>query len=342
MHKKVLYIIVMLLVAVSCRKDRPNPAPVVIKPSAVYIVNEGNFGWGNGEISLYDPETKTIENDLFSRNNSYKLGDIAQSISEYNGKYYIVVNNSAKIEVVNKADFKHVSTITGFKSPRFFMAVDASTAYVSDLYENQISVVNLDNNTIVKHIPIFGWTEEMLLYNDAVYVSNIHSDYIYKIDTKTHTLSDSVKVFYGSNSLAKDKDGNIWVASLGDSLKGFKGGITCIASNGKDILKSIPLTSAKQYISDLRINKTSDTLYYINKHIYTLPINSATFLADPIFTSSGNNFYGLGVDPVSSLLYAADAKDYITTGMVYIIDPKSKTAISSFKTGIIPNGFLFK
>jgi len=342
MHKIILYIFLVFLVAISCRKRKPNLTPVVIKPSSVYIVNEGNFGWGNGEISLYDPDTKTIENDLFSRNNSYKLGDIAQSISEYNGKYYIVVNNSAKIEVVNKTDFKHISTITGFKSPRFFMPVSADRAYVTDLYDNQISVVDLINNSIITRIPIYGWTEEMLLYNDAIYVSNIHSDYIYKIDTKTHTLSDSVKVFYGSNSLAKDKDGNIWVASLGDSLKGFKGGITCIAANGKNILKSIPLTNAKEYISDLRINKTADTLYYINKHIYALPTNSLVLPASPIFTSNGNNFYGLGVDPISSLVYAADAKEYVTNGIIYIIDPQLRTIINSFKTGIIPNGFLFK
>ncbi len=342
MQKIVLYIFCMILVAISCQKDKPQPIPVVIKPSSVYIANEGNFGWGNGEISLYDPDTKAIENNLFFRNNNYKLGDIAQSISEHNGKYYIVVNNSGKIEVVNKTDFKHSATITGFKSPRFFMPVNASTAYVSDLYDNKISVVDLNSNTITKHIPIYGWTEEMLLYNDAVYVSNLYSNYIYKIDTKTNTLSDSTKVFYGSNSLAKDKAGNIWVASLGDSLKGFKGGITCIASNGKDILKSIPLTNAKEYISDLRMNKTEDTLYYINKHIYVFPINSVALPTSPIFTSNGNNFYGLGVDPVSSLVYVADAKDYITNGMVYIIDPQLKTTINSFKTGIIPNGFLFK
>jgi len=316
--------------------------PVLIKPSAVYIVNEGNFGWGNGELSLYDPDTKTIENNLFFRNNSYKLGDVVQSISEYNGKYYIVVNNSGKIEVVNKTDFKHIATITGFKSPRFFKPVSSDIAYVTDLYDNQISVVNLQNNTIIKHISIFGWTEEMLLYNDAVYVSNLYSNYIYKIDAKTHTLTDSTKVFYGSNSFAKDKEGNIWVASLGDSIKGYKGGITCIATNGKDILKSMQFPLAKEYASDLRMNKKGDTLYYINKHIYIMPVSANTLPTNYIYSGTGKNFYGLGVDPQTSTIYAADAKDYVSNGKVYKLRPTSQVDVDSFSTGIIPNGFLFR
>ena len=39
------------------------------------------------------------------------MGDVAQSITYFNGKYFVVLNGSAKIEVVEPETFKSVGTI---------------------------------------------------------------------------------------------------------------------------------------------------------------------------------------------------------------------------------------
>ena len=44
----------------------------------LFIVNEGMFQYGNATLSYYDPETKTVENEVFHRANAFKLGDVAQ------------------------------------------------------------------------------------------------------------------------------------------------------------------------------------------------------------------------------------------------------------------------
>ena len=46
----------------SCKKDKDAVTHIT---SGVFIVNEGNFNFGNAEISFYDPTAKQASNNLF-------------------------------------------------------------------------------------------------------------------------------------------------------------------------------------------------------------------------------------------------------------------------------------
>ena len=72
----------------------------------LFITNEGNFQYGNATLSYYDPETKTVENEIFYRANAMKLGDVAQSMTIRNGVGWVVVNNSHVIYAININTFK--------------------------------------------------------------------------------------------------------------------------------------------------------------------------------------------------------------------------------------------
>ena len=72
----------------------------------LFITNEGNFQYGNATLSYYDPETKTVENEIFYRANAMKLGDVAQSMTIRNGVGWVVVNNSHAIYAININTFK--------------------------------------------------------------------------------------------------------------------------------------------------------------------------------------------------------------------------------------------
>ena len=102
-----------LLTFSSCKKEEFGPQcknceENAITPSIqndVIIVNEGNFGFGNATLTLYNSTNRNIHHGIFQQVNNYPLGDVAQSAYYFNEKIVVVVNNSNKIEIIDKADF---------------------------------------------------------------------------------------------------------------------------------------------------------------------------------------------------------------------------------------------
>ena len=83
--KKHYHILFLILVLCSCKKKEVGPQRLDGKPynkeagSKLIIGCEGNFGFGNASLSLYNLETKAITNNLFNSQNNLPLGDVLQS-----------------------------------------------------------------------------------------------------------------------------------------------------------------------------------------------------------------------------------------------------------------------
>jgi hypothetical protein len=158
-YNQLLVIMLGFVFFSSCRKDGPadTTQPIVsITSGGVYVTNEGNFQFGNAEVSYYSPSQNAVTEDLFQPANNRKLGDVCQSMYFFNGKAYLVINNSNKIEVVNQNTFVSIATITGLVSPRYFLPVSNNKAYVTDLTANKISIIDLTSNTVRGSIVMAG------------------------------------------------------------------------------------------------------------------------------------------------------------------------------------------
>jgi len=342
--KHFLFITTLLLLIASCRKDAPpkpdnNPIPAS-DSNAVYITNEGNFQFGNAAVSYYaDGMTEAVE-DLFRPANNRPLGDVCQSMCIFNNKAYIVVNNSGKVEVVNPATFVSTATISGLKSPRYFLPVSNSKAYISDMYANAISVVDLNSNTITGTIPCRGQTQELLLAHGEVFVTNEHSNKLYVINSSNDMISDSISIGYGSNSIVEDKNSKLWILCSG---KPGSSNASLHRINPANYTVEYSFTFNKSSDSPWRlcINGNRDILYFLNKDCYQMTVTDATLPATPLIPSNGKNFYGLGINPHNNHIYISDAIDYVQRGKIYIYKPDGSVA-SDFLAGIIPGGFYFK
>lgn len=342
MKTRILLAALIISSLFSCTKDKTSDDQNPIFEASlggVYISNEGQFTNGNASVSYYGGSTQNVVGNAYYAANREALGDICQSMYLINDKIYLVVNNSGKIVVTNAFSMMHTGTITGFTSPRYFLPVTSTKAYVTDLYSNQISVVDLTSNTITGHIPLNGSSEALLLHNGYAYVTNMSTSELYKINVSTDNVSDSVQVSPGGNSICEDKDGKIWVLGGGDYLTGAPGGLTRIDPATGDIELSLTFGSTN-YPTKLRINSTGDTLFYIDNHIYKMAITDIALPSTPFVVSGGRSLYGLGYDNATNLLYVSDAKDFQQNGRIYRYNTNG-ALIDNFAAGIAPGDFLF-
>jgi len=338
-------IIILFLTAVlvsSCEKtpQNNNQPPLIEKGKGVFIVNEGRYGSGEASVSYYRADSNTVYDDIFYTINHRHLGDICQSMYIFNGKAYIIVNNSRKIEVVDVNTFQSIATISGLTSPRYFLPVSQTKAYVSDMYSNSVSVIDLNTNMKTGEIPCQGSTEEMLAVNNKVYIANTEKEYIYIADPATDMITDSIHLSYGPLSMVKDKAGKLWVLCMGNYLDNTKAALFKLNSDGNGVELKLFFTSYLNAWNKLKINRTEDTLYFINGQVFRMATSSTGLPTDPFIVINSSNFYGLGVDDKTGNIYISDAIDYSQKGKIYIFTSRG-ILLNSFNAGIIPGGFYF-
>jgi len=210
---------------------------------------------------------------------------------------------------------------------------------VSDLYANVVSILDLNANTKVGTIFCKGKTEKMALLYNKVFITNSDRDYVYVVNTLTDLITDSVFVGRGAASIVIDKNDRVWV--LGSGNTNITGGrLTKInaLTNQVESFLSFGINDAP---FNLCLNKSKDTLFYLNNSIYKMSISDAVLPPVPFVEKGTKNFYGLGVNPNDYSIYAADALDYQQRSQIYIYNADG-SAKSDFKAGIISNGFYFE
>ncbi len=338
-----IYIFIVLILY-SCIKDKPkepiNTNITINTGQTVLVINEGNFGWGTGSISLYDPQSKVVIEDYYQQKNNTSVGNVCQSITRYNNNYYIVVNNSNKILVVNSTDFIKTATITGLNSPRYLLPITFNKAYVSDLYANSIQIIDLISNTISGSIPCMRGTEQMIEIYGKAFVTNTNSNYCYVINTSNDIITDSINIGKNGASICLDKNSKIWVLTSGDTNFNQPGKLTKINPITLQIEQSL-LFNTNDNPSKLCINKTKDTLYYLNNGVYQFPIVSNNLNQTPLINQGPKLYYGLGVNPNDYTIYVSDAIDYVQKSKIEIYKPNG-SLVTKFNAGIISNGFMFE
>jgi hypothetical protein len=347
MNKSSSYIFICFVLGfTSCKKQEIGPQcptcadeNITIKYDDVLIGCEGNFGWGNASISLYNPTDNSITNTVFQNINSYALGDVLQSIAEYNGKLFVVVNNSGNIEILDTATYQKTATISGLTSPRYFCGINNSKAYVSDLFSNQIAILDLGSNSAIGSINTGGWTEEMLLVNDKVYVCRPDTNFILQINASTNSIEDTIIVGKGPSSLVLDSENNLWVLSSG-GINEEQGELNQIDPTTNNIIQTMVFSDISNSPNNLKIAPNGETLYYLNNGVNELSIYASSLPSSSIINQNGALFYGLGISPTNDI-YVSDAVDYVQSGIVYRYD-SSASLIHQFSVGIIPQGFWFK
>lgn len=330
--------------------DEPTPSPPVL--NGLFIVNEGAFGSGNGSITYRSTDSAYYNADIYKAVNNEPLGDVVQSMSVYDRRGYICVNNSQKLVIVDMTNFKKVGTVS-VGSPRYFVGFNGR-GYISDWTTNSVKIIDIPSNTPVMTIPCGKGPEGMLGYYKSMYVCNsggfdIDST-VTVFNVNTHLITDTIVMGVNPNSIVMDKNNKIWVLCQGtlgpdytaETADDIGGQLVQIDPANNNAILQVFQFGQFDHPLKLQKNQAGDVLYfmngssYISGSLWKMNITDAALPAQPLINEQ---FYGFGVDHFTEELYtglpvfsvSSYVKRYNTNG----------TLKDSIQAGIAPNGFVF-
>jgi YVTN family beta-propeller protein len=315
--------------------------------TGVFIVNEGNFSESNGSVGFYNESTAAISDDIFNQANGVSPGGIIQSVYFNKNLAFIIDQAGNRIEVVESETFKSIATIEqGLINPRY-MVVANGKGYVSNwgnydanynLPESYVAVIDLDSYSVSKEIKTDNGSEGLVIFGGNVYVANSNSNTVEMINTTNDTVIGTISVATGPRGFVEDKNGKIWVLS---SELFANSALSQLDLSFEQVLKSFIIGSSAK---SLNINGAGDQLYYLSApygadaEVKTVSIDATEDATVALIV--GANLYGLGVDPITGIIYLGNHNGFQGNGTVIRYD--GETMLDNFAAGIAPNGFVFR
>ena len=345
--------LVVLFLFASCKKEpEAKVVPPVNTANRTFVICEGNLGNGDASLGMYLAEKDSFYHDVFQSVNGQQLGDVFQSMQLIGDKYFLCVNNSDKIVVLNKTDLKIVGTIA-IPKPRYILPISASKAYVSSIFNDKVYIVDPQTLQIKGDIKMPAQNAEgMTLWNDKAIVCTWDTtmNKIYFVNTQTDVVEKEVTIVaIAPKKSLFDNEGMLWVLS-GNVTKGVQSYWTRLNPSIGTILKTFSFPPKADAVRPV-MNAAKDSLYFIevnysggasNNGIYRMNIN-ATSLPTQSFISSQpfQYFWALDIDNKTGNVFVGDPKGFVQKGSVSIYQPDG-TLVKAFKTGVGPGHFYFE
>lgn len=341
---QLLFLLLGLTFLASCEKEKDDdnrPEENIDYGNGVIIGCEGGFNKGNADIFYYDYPSQTVGDELFKLKNGYPMGDVLQSIAEIDGSYYMVINNSQKITVINPNKLNRTADIKGFPSPRYIMKVpNTDKAYVTNYFSNELSIVDLKQNKIIKRINIGYYGEQLQIIQNKAFICCVKSNKVYVVDCKEDKVLDSITVGEEPQWCVLDKNDKLFVlCNYYNRTRPCE--LFLIEPSDFTVKKKITFQSSLQSPSRLAINGTRDTLYWIDRDVFRMGIFEDRLPFQPFYKAKPKaNLYSIGIDPKNGDILVSDAKDYSSRGTVDVLNSQG-IRTDSIRVGVIPSSFLF-
>ncbi|MFN1834317.1 YncE family protein [Balneola sp. MJW-20] len=344
MYRNLIPAALLMLFMLSCENSTNTAEPEL---ASVYVLNEGNFGSANSSITSYDPETGQVQQGIFTAANNRPAGDLLQSVTRIDDRLFMVVNNSHTIEVVEAENFSSIATIriANEASPRNFIPVTAEKGYVTNLYGNSVSVIDLNTYVEESVIPVGENPEGIARVGDRVYVANSglgNGNTLSVIDALNDVVTDTIVVGDNPVAVTADSFGRVWVVCVGaygdfsDPEDDTPGEVYIFNGEEGTLIKKLFIGG---HPGELTIDAELGKAYLISDNVIEIDATSLE-ITNRSFIDRG--FYAIGLSTFGDepYLWTTDPLNYIQAGKAIRYD-LSGVAVDSFETGIIPGGFYF-
>ncbi|MDE0987320.1 MAG: hypothetical protein OSA02_07335 [Schleiferiaceae bacterium] len=326
-----------LLAITSCETSSSNP--VSIYDGATLVLNEGAFTGGTATIQVVTNDT-VIEN-AFQVENGFPLGNIGQHMIKADSLIVVTLNNGGLVRGIGASSLLSQWSAE-VSSPRY-VAYSGESIIVSTWGSNFIKVIDPFTGVISDSIDVYGLSEAVHIDYPVAYIalnggfSNDHRVAIVDLVTKTVdtvTVGDKPNSFVQMNNdlyvlcegyqdwntAANSSPASLWKidVSTGSSMEAVNAGSNTI------------------HASALRTDGTH--LYFLN-NTYNGAVVSMEPSSSDWPTVDLTASVGYSLDVINDTLYLHNAKDFASSGVIYICDKQGNT-LDSMSTGLIPRQIL--
>ena len=362
----------VLLIA-GCRKNPqvvPETQKGLLPPDAtsvvkgLYLLNEGNLNSNKASLDYLDFVTGMYNLNLYNQENpevTKGLGDVGNDIGVYGSKLYVVVNNSNKVEVMEKLSGKRIGQVNilncrsiAFSNGKVYVSAYLGT--VGDPKAPQGIVAEIDSSSlqITRKVTVGRQPEQIAIVGRKLYVANSggysppgYERTVSVIDLESFTEVNRIDVAINLDRCVAAGNGNLYVTSRGDYYN-LPSDLYEIDTKTDLVTKDFKLSASVLWIDDKTLYLFGSDFSY-NTGKWTTSYGMIDIAADTVlnrrFVTDGTEAqikvpYGLSVNPVTKEVYLTDAKNYVNPGTLYCFSPAG-TKEWSVTTGDIPGHFAF-
>ncbi|SUX48597.1 DUF5074 domain-containing protein [Chryseobacterium indoltheticum] len=328
----------VLLFSISCTSEYEETIPEITYQNGLLITNEGNFGSPNADVTFITKDLSLMQNDIYKANNNKEnLGDVLQTMVLNGDKAYLLLNNSNKIQIVDRYSFKKAGEITAqLNNPRY-MAIANGNLYVSnDKYGGAkfVNVYKLSDNSFVKKIDFASTStvERVVEAGGNIFVQNASYGFgntITKINTTTNAIEGTpTPMPNGDITKTITYNSNVYVIAQGtaDSY------IYQINPAGS-IVKTTTLTGIANG-TNLQID--GGRFYFTSSNkVYSMDMNATAAPTNPIITAvnGGPDFTLYGFSVIDGRIFTSDVKGFTQPSEITVYTTGG-TVISKFTAGM--------
>lgn len=345
LHYLFSLLLIVTLTLSGCKKeddDDNNDPPPPSSSSTVLVSCEGAFLASNASISAYNTEDGTVADNVFESVNGYSIGDILQSLTVDGQRIFLVVNNSGKVEIINGETYEAEMPILGLSSPRHLVKVSDTKAYVTNNSfgaGNDISILDIQNNTVSGNIDLDLDTEGILVNGGFAYACAPYSNELQVISTQTDQVVSTIDVGLGANHIVQDDQGDIWILrfELDAMFAIIEMEVVHVSPALGAVLGTYTVPQPWNYTNRLVAN--GNDVFVLNGDVFYVNTVNSTLEDEPVIDMDVNT-YALGVDPQNGDIYVGEASGFGLGGKVYRFNSDYQP-LDTVTVGVGPNGFHF-
>lgn len=311
------------------------------RTTGILVANQGNFGDGNGTVTVYNPKTGDLTKDAIGNLNS-----IIQSIALQGDRLYLTANSAGRLDVFDSESLAQQQQITGFNGPRY-LAFSNNTAFLTDQSfggASKIRILDVGNESlqVTDSLSVSGTPDGITATESRVYAALGafgSSTLVAAIDANQQTLSGEIDIGCSSRYTVSDAQDEVFAFCTDKAeaviLEGSSGAIQSRLSLPDTAETTFNIGQVASFSErSEEIHVATDT------EILRIDTESNT-LATTLTVGDESSIGAVAYDDIRQELYVGRVSGFTERGTVTIYE-RDGTETDSFRAGIAPAYITFQ